>query len=624
VKFLHYLPHRQSFLLRFPFYIGLTATVIFLIIALWSVQQYIAQQDKIVTDLKTQTNQLERSYNVLVDHTSSLMQLIASQIDPNHTDPDSIDKILARFRSSPQLDNMYTWTTFSWVDARDRLSVTSFLGIIKNPIDISTRDYLVQTRKNPGKLFLGLPVMGPIQNHWITPGGIGIVNNNHYIGTVTVGLDTALLANHLQHAITENGIYFVLLDKHYHEVPGMQSDHPLTITPPPPASLPYLSLTSLSHQDSYYITALTGYPYYLYIGYDWHTATRELWQSLGMHLEEIAIIGLVMLILLRMIYSHIIRPLVALSESADIIASGGHIKKLPRGRSYEMTNLAIQLAKLQRLMRKERQMITKLAEARDVVAMSDHLRDRFARRISFELRTPLNKIAETIELLMMHHLGKLPQPLSADEEQQSLKDAYQAMLQLQLFTPDKVTLTDTDPAALIKESISIKAADAMHKQLTIIQAIDTALPTLHTDETKFKQVITGLLTRILDFSPEKTVIRVSATTITENGKRFLSITIDDNGLGFDNQMRSKWQSRWEESGLGLRPDGTDFSPEMITRLLEYLGGTICYEDIPAKGSKVSLRFPYDETEPPASFIEYLSARENDLDADNVIPFSRKD
>jgi len=591
-----YTSHHRSYFLRFPFYIGLTLITILVIFSIWACQQYLIQQEKIVQDLKAQTAQLQRSYKALTDHTSSLMHLITTQIDPKHLDSESINNILVKFQSSSKFDNMYVWTTFSWVDKDNYLRVTSFYGIAKTPVNLSTRDYLHLTKKTPNKLFLGAPVMSQVSNRWITPGGIGIKDHDRYIGTVSVGLDTALLANHLQHAITQDGVYFILLDKDFHEVPGMQTGAaPFTLTPP--TKLPFLSITPFSHRDSYYITPINNYPYYLYVGYNWHMVSHTLWQNAGIHLVEIAIIGLVLLMLLSIIYYHIIKPVVTLSYAADNITKGNLDIQLPQFHSVEINNLAQQLQNITKDKKSlrdihhqlqiannslEQKVATRTASLQEAL----NAKDEFLRNMSHEIRTPISSIEARTGLLL-----DFLENFSHDDIKKSIEDIQLNSRRLFQLLNDLLDLSKQRTGKMIYdmqennllsvvEEISEECLPLFKQKHLTLQLQHHATTTFALfDKMRIGQVVRNLLSNACKYTPTGVVvITLHNSDIAYEGGRTVkgvALSITDSGVGIPaDELQSIFQIFVQSSTTKHGGGGTG------------LGLALCQEIILAHQGKI--------------------------------------
>ena len=58
-------------------------------------------------------------------------------------------------------------------DHNDEITVDALYGIMEEPYDLSSRDYL-NDRLAPERLQLGMPVYGSTSKRWMIPGGVGL------------------------------------------------------------------------------------------------------------------------------------------------------------------------------------------------------------------------------------------------------------------------------------------------------------------------------------------------------------------------------------------------------------------------------------------------------------------
>jgi hypothetical protein len=200
----------RSFLL-----IALIVITFICLLALWFTNETYYAQKKHTADLLLSTGQkIENLLQNDIEYTKHQMGYIANQIKINGNDPYYIDKLLKIFKSDRKLNVALSWNMFSWVDAKHKLTIDGNEGILKDPYDMSSRDYIPCTVERPGELCIGHPLHGAVSKQWLIPAGLGVVDkSNHYIGAIVFGFDINSLVYKIEKTINLQGISFALLGK---------------------------------------------------------------------------------------------------------------------------------------------------------------------------------------------------------------------------------------------------------------------------------------------------------------------------------------------------------------------------------------------------------------------------
>lgn len=146
-----------------------------------------------------------------MNHTKKVMELMISEIIKNPQDKENIDKILQNYQTKPQFRSSMSWTIFSWTDNNNQIIVDTKYRIMKKPFDLSNRDYIKKSSKNPGKFFIGEPVYGSTSKKWMIPGGIGVFLNKEYIGSITIGFEIEILADIVKRELSDSNITFYFI-----------------------------------------------------------------------------------------------------------------------------------------------------------------------------------------------------------------------------------------------------------------------------------------------------------------------------------------------------------------------------------------------------------------------------
>jgi signal transduction histidine kinase len=227
---------------------------------------------------------------------------------------------------------------------------------------------------------------------------------------------------------------------------------------------------------------------------------------------------------------------------------------------------------------------------------SEHERRDLLADIAHELRTPITIIRGRLE-------GMLDGVYPADEKHLSL--ALKANYLLERLVEDLRILTlaesrqltfdlkETDLSILAAHTVEMFSAEADEKGITL-ELFPTSEPFLaQIDPQRTEQVIGNLVGNALRYVPSggKVWLTLEQTEAT------ISLTVNDNGPGIPaedlpyifNRFWRKEKSRARArggSGLGLA---------IAKQFIEAQGGSVCAENLPTGGLKISMRFP---NEPP--------------------------
>lgn len=192
-----------------------TIFVITLILLAWFVVGLIDDAKmQIKSELEVELARLERSFTDKMEHTSSIMSNINSQIALNPHDKKYIAQILNSYHANQNLIDDFAWTSFSWANSQYQIVVDANNGILEKPADLSTRSYIYQSEKQTGIFQLGTPGIGETSKKWILPGGIGIKDKKgNYLGTTTIGFEVEKIAKILHDVIKNKNVSFRLFSK---------------------------------------------------------------------------------------------------------------------------------------------------------------------------------------------------------------------------------------------------------------------------------------------------------------------------------------------------------------------------------------------------------------------------
>ncbi|MBM5782009.1 MAG: hypothetical protein FJ368_01130 [Pelagibacterales bacterium] len=300
---------------EFPRIFCATVFASLLIIFLLFFHLFEMEKSKIRNTLEIQSLKIEKELTTLLKHTSAINNNINWHISKDPYNKNHIFNVLKYYNINNK--SVLSWTLFSWVNSHYKLNVDSEYGVLKNPLELSGRDYLPITEQKPYELQLGRPVTGSTSGKWMIPGGNGIVDHEgKYLGAVVIGFEIDYLAKILSAEIEDERIEFGLFDDSFTAILyGNKKTHgPLdgNIENDEETKMLFEKFKSNQGEDlfqscllkrnkGFLIKKLNNVPYYIALKYNNMNSTF-LPQSISSHFDEISIVILILIILLIFTY----------------------------------------------------------------------------------------------------------------------------------------------------------------------------------------------------------------------------------------------------------------------------------------------------------------------------------
>ncbi len=229
----------------------------------------------------------------------------------------------------------------------------------------------------------------------------------------------------------------------------------------------------------------------------------------------------------------------------------------------------------------------------------------FAYVASHDLQEPLRKISAFSDLLRSDHSAALD-----DEGIGFLNRIQESALRMSSLIKDLLTFsrvtTQTRPFTEVPLArVLDEVTQDLWARLTETQGrVDAvALPTVRADATQMRQLFQNLLGNALKFHrpgiPPVVTIRAERTRITApdglEGLDGWRLTIQDNGIGFDEKYRDRIFAPFQRLHTRGEYDGTGIGLAICRRIVERHGGTIHVSSTPGEGSTFVVELP---TAPP--------------------------
>jgi two-component system cell cycle sensor histidine kinase PleC len=240
-----------------------------------------------------------------------------------------------------------------------------------------------------------------------------------------------------------------------------------------------------------------------------------------------------------------------------------------------------------------------LAAAMARAQAADRAKSEFLANMSHELRTPLNAIIGFSEIIKDESFGPIGPNRYRDyavdihESGQRLLAIINNVLDLVKIEAGaaQTTLSEVDPAQLIDAAVARIRDQAKAAEVNLTLRMAQELPSISTDSRRLNQVLTGILSNAIKFTPQGGRVSVRARWNQETDR--VEISVSDTGIGIApadipvtlapfGRVDAAANSKYPGAGLGL---------PLAKRFTELLGGEIEIQSRLGQGTEIIVRLP---------------------------------
>ncbi|CAA0359765.1 Histidine kinase [Alteromonas alvinellae] len=242
--------------------------------------------------------------------------------------------------------------------------------------------------------------------------------------------------------------------------------------------------------------------------------------------------------------------------------------------------------------------LRKLHKSKLRLAIADDQTDlqnkEFLKLISHEFRAPISAIISALELI----------PNLKEQRTRLIQQAEQSSYRLLNLTnnltdilnnhvEDDLQLSNVDLISLLDECISPFSVRVKDKKLEFNMHCSHSVPShAETDPIALSKVIVNILDNAVKFTSTG-LIDVTVTTLVKNKRIFLVITVNDTGIGIDDNTQKHMFERFYrgEHSQSQRYPGAGIGLSVAKRSIDGLGGTLQVNSTVGVGSEFKISLP---------------------------------
>ncbi|MDB5353212.1 MAG: signal transduction histidine kinase [Planctomycetota bacterium] len=307
----------------------------------------------------------------------------------------------------------------------------------------------------------------------------------------------------------------------------------------------------------------------------------------------------------------IVKPVKHLRDVSDAIASGklnvrsqiqtgDEFEELSHAFNRMLHNLVAMQQELREVNGDLDKKVDELAQANLALFEMNRLKSDFLATMSHELRTPLNSIIGFSEVLSTSESLNERQRRYATNIQSSgkmLLSMINDILDLAKIESGKmeVRVEDFSIRDVCEGLASLARPIAEKKSVDLECRLDEAIPLLHQDSGKLRQILYNLLSNAIKFTPEGG--RITLTASPEG--RHVILSVRDTGIGIAEEDRERIFEKFRQAiatgqagGVLTREhQGTGLGLSIVRELTKLLGGDVTLESQLGQGSTFTVRIP---------------------------------
>ncbi|CUX64954.1 MULTISPECIES: ATP-binding protein [Agrobacterium] len=259
-------------------------------------------------------------------------------------------------------------------------------------------------------------------------------------------------------------------------------------------------------------------------------------------------------------------------------------------------------------------MTRELRESFAAAEAGNRAKSQFMATMGHEVRTPLNAVLGTAELL---ELSDLPERVRGAVQTirrsgQSLLEILNEILDFAKMESGKidVQLAPVDVGALVSDTVGMLRDRAAEKGNTLVADLpnEHSKTVVMTDQTRLRQVVLNLLSNAIKFTSNG-MVAVKLSEEDSDDRTLLKFAVTDTGIGIDEEGQGRLFKPFSQvdASISRNYGGTGLGLIICKEIVESLGGRIGVRSAKGQGSTFWFEIPVDRADERATVLSEAPA-----------------
>lgn len=426
---------------------------------------------------------------------------------------------------------------FSWVDKSQMLIISSNLGVLDKPIDVSDRDYIKKSIAEPWKVHIGRPIFGRLSQKMVLPLSLGLTDQNGtYAGSVMIALDIQKLTDDIGRVLRDSGTRFAITNLALTlltQTPEAESFFSKTFDVKKLARIDFskkvngiYSRGSFWNSDRIfaYYERSSQYPFLIFLGLDAKSSHSSVVDMLIPRLLQLCVIALFLIFVLWTVRNRIIQPVMRLTHDAASIVRGERFDHASTQGPLEIEQLSFEIKRLYDYIEERRRVESELRlknadlnRIKEAAQLTNQVKAEFFAYVGQELTEPVEVILEQIETVKDQHFG----PLANAKYVAHANEVYDHARQLLAMLEDMKAISEAETGLLALSEGEVDLNFILQKTVRIFREknptgvdvqmdVPAGLPRLRGDELRLKQMVLNIMNASARHLAAGDVIRINS------------------------------------------------------------------------------------------------------------------